>query len=506
MSKTEIPLTSDPDRRLFYNPKTGLVELTQNDGKTLLFQDGDWTYKGKTDIPQATRDQIEKSIKTQVISTQEAAGGNANKAKLPGWVKTEKENFNTEDSAKLSEANTGGQGNRGLIRNPGKWKGNWFARRNPNYEEAATELSPHTGNIIKELMKSAGGYLNYPNDAIYSGDNTGYNQDHVRITQYTYRPPRSSMVKTEKKHKSHWQATQGNQRTSALKDYLGMVKLPMPSDVSDSNNVSWGEDQMNNISAALTGFVGANMGLAAGVKAAGGVTGALTGMGGLGDGALTGVAVADALAGGAAESMMKGPAGATLRATLQSRILAGQGVNVSPESILARGLGVIPNANLELLFNSPTLREFQFSWKMTPRSREEAKTVRNIIRFFKQGMAARKLAGKAGKRSLWLGTPNVFHVQYKTNEELDIEGVNKIKTVAVTGCAINYTPDGVWSAYEDGQPTSTVMNLRMQELEPVYDTDYSTDIMKDRLFNDDIQDGGKVGGGLYKVGINEVGY
>ena len=31
-------------------------------------------------------------------------------------------------------------------------------------------------------------------------------------------------------------------------------------------------------------------------------------------------------------------------------------------------------------------------------------------------------------------------------------------------------------------------------------------IMKDRLFNDDIQDGGKVGGGLYKVGINEVGY
>jgi len=501
MSKTEIPLTSDPDRRLFYNSKTGLVELTQNDGKTLLFQDGDWTYKGKTDIPQTTRDQIEESIKSQVISTQEAAGGNANKAKLPGWVKTEKENFNTEDTAKLNEKNNrkGGQGNRGLIRNPGRY------RSNPHYEEAATELSPHTGNIIKELMRSAGGYLNYPNDAIYSGDNTGYNQDHVRITQYTYRPPRSSMVKTKKGHESHWQATQGNQRTSALKDYLGMVKMPMPSDVSDSNNVSWGEDQMNNISAAITGFVGARTGLAAGAKMGGDLTKFMTGLGS-GDAAVTGLLAGNALMGGALSSMTQGPAGSTLKATIQSRILSGQGVNVSPESILARGLGVIPNANLELLFNSPTLREFQFSWKMTPRSREEAKTIRNIIRFFKQGMAARKLAGKAGKRSLWLGTPNVFHVQYKTNEELDIEGVNKIKTVAVTGCAINYTPDGVWSAYEDGQPTSTVMNLRMQELEPVYDTDYSTDIMKDRLFNDDIQDGGKVGGGLYKVGINEVGY
>ena len=63
MSKTEIPLTSDPDRRLFYNSKTGLVELTENDGKTLLFQDGDWTYRGKTDIPQETRDQIFETVK-----------------------------------------------------------------------------------------------------------------------------------------------------------------------------------------------------------------------------------------------------------------------------------------------------------------------------------------------------------------------------------------------------------------------------------------------------------
>ena len=504
MSKTEIPLTSDPDRRLFYNSKTGLVELTENDGKTLLFQDGDWTYRGKTDIPQETRDQIFETVKSKVKDTQEAAGGNANKAITPGWIKTSKENFDTGDDAKLSETNReennyrtpksrGGQGNTD------------GHKKKYQYEEAATELSPHTGNIIKELMKSAGGYLNYPNDAIYSGDDTGYNQDHVRITQYTYRPPRSSMVKTSTGTKSHWAATQGNQRTSALKAYHGMVKLPMPSDVSDSNNVSWGEDQMNNISAAITGYVGANMGLATGAKVGGDVAKFMTGLGS-GDAAVTGLLAGDALMGGALSSMTKGPAGATLRATLQSRILAGQGVNVSPESILARGLGVVPNANLELLFNSPTLREFQFSWKMTPRSKQEAKTVRNIIRFFKQGMAARKLAGKAGKKSLWLGTPNVFHVQYKTNEELDIEGVNKIKTVAVTGCAINYTPDGVWSAYEDGQPTSTVMSLRMQELEPVYDTDYSTDIMKDRLFNDDIQDGGKVGGGLYKVGINEVGY
>ena len=66
------------------------------------------------------------------------------------------------------------------------------------------------------------------------------------------------------------------------------------------------------------------------------------------------------------------------------------GLQVSPESILSRGAGVIPNSNLALLFNAPTLREFTFSWKMSPRSREEGIRINNILRFFKQGMAPKK--------------------------------------------------------------------------------------------------------------------
>ena len=463
-----------------------------------LFENGQWTAEGKRVVPAATRELWIPIVSKAIIDTHEAAGGNGNKAVIPGWVKTEAENFNTDDAAKLNEKNH---------HYPDKVSVTSGDPTNkPSFATQGTKLSPHTGNTIKELMKSAGGYLNYPNDAIYSGDDTGYNQDHVRITQYTYKPPRPTLVKQGDGETIGKKLSQGIQRGSALKDYLGMVKLPMPSDVSDSNNVSWGEDSMNNISAAITGAIGQNLGANAGAKFGGGAVASLLGFSGGGDAAVSAGLGIKALGEGGLEALTSGAGGQTVAATLQSRILAGQGIEVSAESILARQLGRIPNANLELLFNSPTLREFNFSWKMTPRSKGEAKTVRNIIRFFKQGMAARKMASKAGKASLFLGTPNVFHIQYKTNESFDIEGVNKIKTVAVTGCAINYTPDGVWSAYEDGQPTSTVMSLRMQELEPVYDTDYSTDIMKERLFNDDIDEGGKVGGGLYQVGINEVGY
>ena len=374
------------------------------------------------------------------------------------------------------------------------------------------------------------GPLKYPVDAIYTNRKTGYNQDHVRITQYTYQPPRAQIVQgrgrdiqidKEKGEVTSAKASSGNdsaydifskgvQRTSPLEKYLGMVRLPMPTDISDSNNVAWGQDQVNNLSAAMTSAIGGDLT----GTALRGLTGASIGGFIFGDaesgGALGVTAAALANAGINWKDLPQGQSGALARSTLQSRLLAMAGIQVSPEAIMARGLGVIPNSNMELLFQAPALREFAFSWKMTPRDEYEAKKVRHIIRFFKQGMAARKMgeAGTtAGTKSLFLGTPNVFHVQYKTNRDEDIEGVNRIKTCAVTGCAVNYTPDGVWSAYEEGQPVSTVMSLRMQELEPVYDTDYQGDIAEGRKFREiPGSPGSKASGDLYKISLDEVGY
>ena len=51
------------------------------------------------------------------------------------------------------------------------------------------------------------------------------------------------------------------------------------------------------------------------------------------------------------------------------------------------------------------------------------------------------------------------------------------------------------------------MSLRMQELEPVYDTDYQGDITDGRKFRDiPGSPGSKAGGDLYKISLDEVGY
>lgn len=354
------------------------------------------------------------------------------------------------------------------------------------------------GSVDKNLE---GTNLQYPKDALYNKT-----QDYLQIGQYHYRPPKSDQLfggidGANEIIKS------GLQKTSALAKFLGIVKLPMPNNISDSNNVSWGDDNMNNLSAAATAEIIGNLnkyGLAAGLGAVGGLFAgtAPSQTGGLAVKGTLLAALKDALA--SSES-----AKALFKTGVGSQILSMAGFSVSPESILARGFGVVPNSNLELLFNSPTLREFTFQYRMSPRSEPEAREINKIIRFFKQGMAAKKQDaisgnsqyGSAGAASYFLGTPNVFQLQYKTTGGNTIKGVNRIKTCALTGFAMNYAADGNWAAYDDGQPVSVIMNMSFKELEPIYDTDYQENIFDGRTFT-----GKDNSGDLYPITPDEVGY
>jgi hypothetical protein len=111
---------------------------------------------------------------------------------------------------------------------------------------------------------------------------------------------------------------------------------------------------------------------------------------------------------------------------------------------------------------------------MSPRSAKEATNVKRIIRMFKQGSAPRKLNSQsgAGAASVFLGTPNIFKLSYKTAGSKEISGLNKFKICALVNMSVVYAPDGQWAAYAEGQPVSVQMSLNFQEIEPVYESDY----------------------------------
>ena len=363
----------------------------------------------------------------------------------------------------------------------------------------------------------------YPFDNTY-GQFAG--QDYVTIDQFRYNSPRRDQIFAFESEDENGEKVggpinnlKGSLRSSPLKEFIAQVKLPMPNDIQDGNTVGWGADHMNNITAAIVSGTMQNPALVGGAAVAGNMLGGeafakMAAMSAIGAGsagfkfdnlgafiesAKKGLQEAQKAAGGAQGKVMLGT-------TLGSAILNAAGVQVSPESILSRGLGVIPNSNMERLFNGVALRDFNFSWKMSPRDEEEAKQVKAIIRFFKQGMAARTIQNTAGERSLFLGTPNIFRLQYRTSEGKIIEGVNRIKPCAITGTSVNYTPDGVWSAYDEGQPVSTILSIRMEELEPVYASDYTQNNIANERRSNDITEVGQKDGDLYSIRTTEVGY
>ena len=389
-------------------------------------------------------------------------------------------------------------------------------------EDGTTDADLKFGKVDNIIRKLHLRNLTYPLDADF-----GNSQDYMQINQFTYRPPNKGLFFRNDVSEDE-QTTFDNILTKGVstgaprlaEDFLGLVKLPMPNSLADSNNVSWGADQLNALTAAVSSAVfGATDNLAdaffgeKGVfdsedfKKAGNFGKARQIIGGFGN------AVTD-------DQFIKKVREVFQSATTQGtnlnvlgRTLAGSALlnaaqfGISPETVLARGQGVVPNNNLALLFNSPTLREFTFTWKLTPRSREEAIRVNNIIRFFKQGMAPKKdVNSQSGASSYFLGTPNVFDLSFRTTKKgvdnffFDGDDRNhsvvRIKTCACTGCAVNYTPDGMWNAYERGQPVSLTMSLRFSELEPIFDTDYDENEFN---YSPNRKD-------LLPVPINAVGY
>jgi hypothetical protein len=146
---------------------------------------------------------------------------------------------------------------------------------------------------------------------------------------------------------------------------------------------------------------------------------------------------------------------------------AGKAVGV--KNLMTRSTGLIFNPNLELLFDKPVLRGFQFSFDLIPRSQKEAEEVVKIIRFFKQGMAAIR-----SESNLFLLSPNVFQVHYVLNGDgsKDHPYIGKMKECAMTNFNVDYTPQANYSTLKDGFMTAYKISMQMKELEPIFNDNY----------------------------------
>jgi len=236
----------------------------------------------------------------------------------------------------------------------------------------------------------------------------------------------------------------------------GTILLPIPSDLSDSNNVRYDSSNMNGLAAA-------------GVQAVEGIF--QTSLFDANQAKKNLDQVKTNLQG-----QIKAGTNESQALNVLNKFLAGEaanifGGNVNVNQLLARGNGEILNPNMELLFGGPTLRNFRFSFKLTPRNQKEAQQVRLIIRAFKRNMAARALGGRADGGNWYLSTPNIFKLRYRTGRK-NHPFLHKFKQCFLSDMSTKYTGEGVYSTYDDGTPVSILLDLSFKEIQPIYDIDY----------------------------------
>ena len=313
------------------------------------------------------------------------------------------------------------------------------------------------GKIIGGAIRSGG--FRYPLEALTE------TTDYLQFTIVEYQPTKQvsggSLVGAPGSRRIGPAGTKDK-----AKKILGSIIMQMPANIQDGNAVDYGESKMNTLMGAAAGLIGSTIegggeALAAMVKgdkegyekAVSNMTGEMKNTVG------TDSSIMDAAA-----------QFANVKAT--SAAIGALGGNVSAADLLARQTGQIFNPNMELLFNGPTLRSFSFSFKMTPRSPEEAQECKNIIRSFKSNMAPKtKNTGSLGGSGMFLKTPNVFELRYKKGGR-DHPFLHRFKQCFLTNVSVNYTGEGVYTTYDDATPVSMQIDLSFKELEPIYDVDY----------------------------------
>ena len=405
--KTETTILYAPEQPIFGNANYIPAATTKDGGKTWNYA----KYKQGDDIPSG------KKVGDEIF------GNQAKKSLEGGALKTNSNNA-IVTSLKKEGVPPEQQKQAALNQNTASPT----VDPKPPDATAASNATKEQFEAIEKATKGYVGRKDYPQSLKYP-EKMSINQDCIQFAVMEYQASKlglDSNINT-------------GLRTTARKA-LTTITLPMPRAISDRNSVDWSKSEITALDKAL------------------------------GDTAIQGILGGPKAGTDAAKKNLEA---ATANTELLKAIIAAKATEdaVQTSNLLSRIYGVEMNPNMELLFGGPSLRDFSFSFKMTPRSPEEAKIVRAIIRTFKQAMSV-----KRSNSVLLLKSPHTFMIKYMTSNK-EHPYLNRFKECALTNCSVDYTPDGQYMSYDSGDPdersmTAYELSLSFNELEPIFDDDY----------------------------------
>ena len=300
------------------------------------------------------------------------------------------------------------------------------------------------GAIPEASLPPAGsGSLRYPNKDINE------NGDYVLFKFKKYQAPfgNRKKVDVEGGNGKVYDYNQSNEYVPAGEDYKTII-MYMPEDISNGFKANWGGKAFSNIGAGLLVGLGAGD---AGSK-----------LKSLGE---------------SASSQFDALLPKLGSAAIQKAITKITGDTLSNNDIFGSISGAVLNPNVELLFDSIDMRNFNLKFKLVPRNSEESGIINEICKIFKMCTLPGRNPGKVfgfenkGTANDFIAVPNLCQVSFMRGAT-EHQSLPRYKMCAITNVDVNYTPDGTYATYSDtnnpGQPVAIELAIGFQETKLVF--------------------------------------
>lgn len=151
--------------------------------------------------------------------------------------------------------------------------------------------------------------------------------------------------------------------------------------------------------------------------------------------------------------------------------------NVGINQFIGGISGTVLNPNVEMMYDAPDLRGFDLTFKMTPRSKQEADVIRKICNRFKKAMlptfGGQALFGTVQAPNL-LTIPSVCQVSFMKGNDLH-PFLPQYKLCAITDVSVNYTPDGSYATFAGGSPVATQLKITFKEMKLIFEGEINED-------------------------------
>ena len=245
------------------------------------------------------------------------------------------------------------------------------------------------------------------------------------------------------------------------------IILPLPKNLQDNLNIKVGADELG-----ITGALAAEMtrGGQSVASDVGNIENRIKGMFGSASEEAGDVAAIDSLASVLDKSLDTG------------LFLARAGLGgIAPDIAkgIGAGKGTAINPYATLVFSGVDLKVHTFEWLLSPDTKEEAETLRKIIKTIQRHVTP-EMDGVVGE-SVSKGTLGRGLLKYPSMVDCFFHGINqnffyKLKTCMVSQFNVDYTPNGI-ALNRGGKPSAVRINMIMTEAAIHTKADYQPDDM-----------------------------